>query len=48
MIVFKSISRLARDLKDSIEIREVLLAHKVRIISIEEGYDSNKAGKNDN
>jgi site-specific DNA recombinase len=47
MVVFKSISRLARDLKDSLEIREVLIAHNVRIISIEEGYDSHKAGKND-
>ena len=47
MVVFKSISRLARDLKDSLEIREVFLAHNVRIISVEEGYDSIKAGKND-
>ncbi|MCM3765486.1 recombinase family protein [Neobacillus niacini] len=47
MVIFKSISRLARDLKDSLEIREVFLAHNVRIISVEEGYDSNKAGKND-
>ncbi|MDF2017692.1 MULTISPECIES: recombinase family protein [unclassified Bacillus (in: firmicutes)] len=47
MVVFKSISRLARDLKDSLEIREVLLAHNVRIISVEEGYDSVKVGKND-
>lgn len=47
MVIFKSISRLARDLKDSLEIREVLIAHNVRIISIEEGYDSHKAGKND-
>ncbi|QBJ65017.1 recombinase family protein [Bacillus anthracis] len=47
MVVFKSISRLARDLKDSLEIREVFLAHNVRIISVEEGYDSVKAGKND-
>lgn len=47
MVVFKSISRLARDLKDSLEIREVFLAHRVRIISVEEGYDSVKAGKND-
>ncbi|WP_220784688.1 recombinase family protein [Bacillus sp. BML-BC021] len=47
MVVFKSISRLARDLKDSLEIREVFLAHNVRIISVEEGYDSTKAGKND-
>ncbi|MCU4764618.1 recombinase family protein [Bacillus cereus] len=47
MVVFKSISRLARDLKDSLEIREVFLAHNVRIISVEEGYDSLKAGKND-
>ncbi|CAM3930249.1 TPA: recombinase family protein [Bacillus paranthracis] len=46
-VIFKSISRLARDLKDSLEIREVFLAHGVRIISVEEGYDSNKAGKND-
>lgn len=29
------------------EIREVFLAHNVRIISVEEGYDSTKAGKND-
>ncbi|MGZ4133834.1 MAG: recombinase family protein [Tumebacillaceae bacterium] len=47
MAVFKSISRLARDLKDSLEIRETLLAHGVRIVSVEEGYDSSKAGKND-
>lgn len=47
MVVFKSISRMARDLKDSLEIREVMAAHGVRIISIEEGYDSFKAGKND-
>ncbi|MFC3883140.1 recombinase family protein [Bacillus songklensis] len=47
MVVFKSISRLARDLKDSLEIREVFIAHQVRIISVEEGYDSSKAGKND-
>lgn len=47
MVIFKSISRLARDLKDSLEIREVFIAHHVRIISIEEGYDSHKAGKND-
>lgn len=47
MAVFKSISRLARDLKDSLEIREVLQGHHVRIISVEEGYDSGKAGKND-
>lgn len=47
MIVFKSISRLARDLKDSLEIREVMTEHNVRIISVEEGYDSHKAGKND-
>ncbi|SFS98715.1 recombinase family protein [Marininema halotolerans] len=47
MVVFKSISRLARDLKDSLEIREVFIAHNVRIISVEEGYDSHKAGKND-
>lgn len=47
MVVFKSISRLARDLKDSLEIREIFLAHNVRIISVEEGYDSTKAGKND-
>ncbi|AAS43500.1 recombinase family protein [Bacillus cereus] len=46
-VVFKSISRLARDLKDSLEIREVFLGHGVRIISVEEGYDSTKAGKND-
>ncbi|SMO36555.1 recombinase family protein [Melghirimyces algeriensis] len=47
MVVFKSISRLARDLKDSLEIREVFMAHNVRIISVEEGYDSQKEGKND-
>ncbi|MDD0822345.1 recombinase family protein [Bacillus cereus] len=47
VVMFKSISRLARDLKDSLEIREVFLAHNVRIISVEEGYDSAKVGKND-
>lgn len=46
MVVFKSISRLARDLKDSLEIREVLLAHGVRVVTLEEGYDSLYEGKN--
>ncbi|WP_028778878.1 recombinase family protein [Shimazuella kribbensis] len=47
MVLFKSISRLARDLKDALEIREIFLSRNVRIISIEEGYDSDVAGKND-
>ncbi|MCI1693808.1 recombinase family protein [Aneurinibacillus aneurinilyticus] len=47
MVVFKSISRLARDMKDSLEIREVFTAYNVRLISIEEGFDSFKAGRND-
>lgn len=47
MVVFKSIHRLARDLKDALEIKEVLLAHGVRVITIEEDYDSYKEGKND-
>ncbi len=47
MVLFKSISRLARDLKDALEIREIFLSRNVRIISIEEGYDSDIAGKND-
>ena len=46
-MVVLNLFRLARDLKDSLEIREVFLAHNVRIISVEEGYDSVKAGKND-
>ncbi|MFE6376752.1 recombinase family protein [Bacillus subtilis] len=46
MVVFKSISRLARDLKDALEIREVLLAHGVRVVTLEEGYDSLYEGKN--
>ena len=47
MVVFKSIHRLARDLKDALEIKEVLTAHGVRVVTIEEGYDSLYEGKND-
>lgn len=47
MVLFKSIHRLARDLKDALEIREVFTAYNVRVISIEEGYDSFLVGKND-
>lgn len=47
MVVFKSIHRLARDLKDALEIKEVLLGHGVRVVTIEEGYDSQVEGKND-
>lgn len=47
MVVFKSIHRLARDLKDALEIKEVLVAHGVRVVTIEEDYDSYKEGKND-
>ncbi|MDA1478420.1 recombinase family protein [Bacillus changyiensis] len=46
MVIFKSVSRLARDLKDALEIREVLLAHGVRVVTLEEGYDSLTEGKN--
>ncbi|WP_117161281.1 recombinase family protein [Paraliobacillus sp. X-1268] len=47
MVVFKSLHRLARDLKDALEIKEVMLGHGVRVITIEEGYDSELEGKND-
>lgn len=47
MVVFKSIHRLARDLKDSLEIKEVLIGHGVRVVTLEEGYDSYKEGRND-
>ncbi|MEN2765695.1 recombinase family protein [Ornithinibacillus xuwenensis] len=47
MVAFKSIHRLARDLKDALEIKEVLLGHGVRVVTIEEGYDSQVEGKND-
>lgn len=47
MVLFKSLHRLARDLKDALEVREVFTAFGVRIISVEEGYDSFKVGKND-
>lgn len=47
MVLFKSIHRLARDMKDALEIKEVLLAHGVRVVTIEEGYDSLYEGKND-
>lgn len=47
MVVFKSIHRLARDLKDALEIKEVLVGHGVRVVTIEEDYDSYKEGKND-
>ncbi|MCA1021780.1 recombinase family protein [Halobacillus litoralis] len=47
MVVFKSIHRLARDLKDALEIKEVLIGHGVRVVTIEENYDSHLEGKND-
>jgi len=47
MVLFKSIHRLARDMKDALEIKETLLAHGVRLVTIEEGYDSYYEGKND-
>lgn len=47
MVLFKSIHRLARDLKDALEIKEVLVGHGVRVVTIEEGYDSLYEGKND-
>lgn len=47
MVLFKSIHRLARDLKDALEIKEVLLGHGVRVVTMEEGYDSQVEGKND-
>lgn len=46
-VLFKSIHRLARDLKDALEIKEILLGHGVRLVTIEEGYDSFYEGKND-
>ncbi|MFB5548209.1 recombinase family protein [Bacillus cereus] len=46
-VVFKSIHRLARDLKDALEIKEILLGHGVRLVTIEEGYDSYYEGNND-
>ncbi|MBO8172464.1 MAG: recombinase family protein [Bacillaceae bacterium] len=47
MVVFKSLSRLARDMKDALDIKEILHGHNVRIISVEEGYDSFMVSKND-
>lgn len=47
MAVFKSLTRLARDLKDALEMREIFTAYNVRVISIEEGYDSYTVSKND-
>lgn len=46
-VVFKSIHRLARDLKDALEIKEILLGHGIRLVTIEENYDSLYEGKND-
>ncbi|EOA3904494.1 recombinase family protein [Bacillus cytotoxicus] len=47
MVLFKSIHRLARDLKDALEIKEILIANGIRLVTIEEGYDSHYEGKND-
>lgn len=44
-VVFKSIHRLGRDLRDALEIKEILLGHGVRLVTIEEGYDSYYEGK---
>lgn len=46
-VVFKSIHRLGRDLRDALEIKEILLGHGVRLVTIEEGYDSLYEGNND-
>ncbi|MGR5970672.1 recombinase family protein [Bacillus paranthracis] len=46
-VIFKSIHRLARDLKDALEIKEILLGHGIRLVTIEEGYDSLYEGRND-
>lgn len=45
MVLFKSIHRLARDLKDALEIKEILIANGIRLVTIEEGYDSHYEGK---
>ncbi|WP_144489069.1 recombinase family protein [Bacillus thuringiensis] len=47
MVLFKSIHRLARDLKDALEIKEILIANGIRLVTIEEGYDSHYEGRND-
>jgi site-specific DNA recombinase len=47
MVVFKSIHRLARDLKDSLDIKETIIGHGARLVTLEEGYDSFYEGKND-
>lgn len=47
LVVFKSIHRLARDLKDALEIKEIFIAHGVRLVTIEEMYDSLYEGKSD-
>ncbi|MFD0768892.1 recombinase family protein [Bacillus sp. CGMCC 1.60114] len=47
MVVFKSIHRLARDLGDALKIKEILLGHGIRLVTIEENYDSLYEGKND-
>ncbi|WP_231559674.1 recombinase family protein [Bacillus sp. UNC322MFChir4.1] len=46
-VVFKSIHRLARDLKDALAIKEILIGHGIRMVTIEENYDSLYEGKND-
>lgn len=40
MVIFKSITRLARDLKDALYIREILVSNGVRVVTLEEDYDS--------
>ncbi|ABB55416.1 putative site-specific recombinase [Bacillus phage Gamma] len=46
-VVFKSIHRLARDLRDALEIKEILIGHGIRLVTIEENYDSLYEGGND-
>ncbi|MEW4235998.1 recombinase family protein [Bacillus thuringiensis] len=46
-VVFKSIHRLARDLRDALEIKEILVGHGIRLVTIEENYDSLYEGGND-
>jgi DNA invertase Pin-like site-specific DNA recombinase len=47
IVVFTSISRFARDLSDALELKKRLESrYGIRIISVEEGYDSAVEGRN--
>lgn len=47
VVMFKGISRFARDVVDAVSMLRILRSLNVRVISFEESYDSSKSGDDD-